>query len=440
MPFLTWSFDAGAQSVTIHVNADWLSPPDASVMSGAPTSAWRAVAEIVSGTVVLRGRFRRFSFADAAKAAKSDPSGKLQLSDGLQPVGTYEQPPPWPLPANAIATFKSWLDGTKPPTSFDFQITLGGAPGDPKRPPIATSCHVVELHLEVTRPAGEVPDATATWDLQRPVGDVPVRDLFGPGGQRMTPAPEALSGFQHYLATVASGWATIRPRCPSATIKLTGLLIGPEDDRAADPTMATGTAGGDWIAPAIGADVTPGAPITAALLPLAFRPLAAHFEGMVSSSGLLRYMTALGLMLNTAPGNWRDSLTSIATWRDWFQTLRQQQPQILTLLGAAQATVIPAFNKETAGLDAEVAKLVVATDGDTGAATGLRARIKRTILGDPAQFATRARDAADATRRVEPATRRFHAPRHDAADGSGKCSGRHPSHRDRSPVARHGGA
>jgi hypothetical protein len=387
VPFLTWSPpDQGSQSVGITVNTDFLAPVAA--RSGVTTQAWWAIAEMVYGNAALRGRFRRFDFLTAARDAASTPEQSFSMNAGLVAVGRYEDDQAvWPLPASAIATFRSWLNGT-PPAPYTFHVDLGTIPGL-NLPPLGSSCHVVELHLDIARDPNTLPGATS-WDLRRPTTNIPMSQLFDAGGQKTEPAPDASEGFQRYLATLGHAWGTIAP-APNrreAVPGLTGLLSGPEYNRdPQDSQFATGNAGGEWTS--IGTNVATRDRMVASLLPLAFLPLDDLYKGVATAAGLLRYAETLAALFDAAPGKWRQKNTAPADWgrddwRAWFRTLSDSQSKILTVLLAFQKIIVPAYGSDP---DSQVASLIAAAQqSGQGAAAGLGARLRKLLLSDPSQF------------------------------------------------------
>ena len=383
--FLTWSFADDHRTCWITVNPAFLAPADGGAGPGVPTSAWLALAELVNGTPVLKGRFRRFDFAMAANFFRQNPETKPRLSDGLVAVGALENTA-WPLPAATMNTMRSWLAGGTTPTALKFSIDLGVAPDGTVLPPPATSCHVVELHLDLTRQPGTVPDPNARWDLVR-ASNAALDQLFGPDGQKTDPVPEMLPAFKTFAASLSNAWGSVAPTDPNASAGLTALLGG-GSEYTRDGGAATGNAGGEWVVPDPAATVSPGSPIVAALLPLGFRPLASEYQSDVTPGALRRHAEALGMLIDAAPGDWRNDKTTLDAWRQWFATLSAGQADILALLLAAQALVVPAFDSDPR-LGSEVARLVQDAAGDGyGAASGLRAAIRRSMLADPATFGT----------------------------------------------------
>ena len=199
-----------------------------------------------------------------------------------------------------------------------------------------------------------------------------VVDLYsGPGG-----FVDSVSG--KFVAAVDNGWRAISPSdAAQLAAEPFRSLIG--------SSLSQSQSARDWIVP--GDAFEPGDPIVASLLPLGFRPLADRYAGTASYFALCRYMYAVEMMIDAAPGLWSSTFTTAAAWRQWFALLSSRSQNLLTLVKAASALVVSTYVSTDPDLDQEVATLIGDWTGGTGGVAEAPTEILRLMLAKPSLFA-----------------------------------------------------
>jgi hypothetical protein len=279
--------------------------------------------------------------------------------------------------------------------TFDVPLTLAGGPG------IAASCHVVEFWIEVIRDPSTVPQGDGQTFVRLPTRP-PADSVFGPAGENViiiAPSDPIYGHIQSlysgagkfvdsvsgkFIASVDNSWRAISPTdsAKSAAEQLRSLI---------GSSLSQSQAGRDWIVPGLAFEA--GDPIVASVLPLGFRPLADRYAGTASYFALCRYMYAIEMLVDTAPGIWSSTFTTAAAWQQWFTVLASRAGNLIALVKAAFALVVSAYASPAGtattdpNLDPEVALLIEAWSNQTGGMADAPNDILRLMLAKPSLFA-----------------------------------------------------
>jgi|GEM_PF-3296260 len=377
----------GREVLRFTLQTQWLNPAYAVCGNGSMRTthiaAWRAVAEIAFASQVrVTGLFRRFDFHAALSSCDTE-----GIAAGLTPVDAFEKRVWIVSPDKLSVPCRGFLDVDAFPDVFTFEVVLTEAADRPK---VFESCNVIEIFLTTERNAQRLAPPK-TWTFVAPAPQTGA-DPLGISPAKVENAQEV---FDHYLASIASKTAVVRPRFADAQQeadaarfrRLLGNGLATDSDavarRHADP--------GAWILPE-GVAVTTDGSVVPSVCPLTFRaPALDTLLGPMTFELLRKYFQLLQAIID-CDFSGATSLTE-AGWREHFALLDSAARALSandSLFEAALDSVIAVPNVDpVANTDSEVrAAAVQLRDRTTPAATALRRWVQHALWREPAMFAT----------------------------------------------------
>ena len=407
LPFLVAEFKKGGPGpdmVTIRVNAEFVDPANTGANAqDVMGKAWRSIAELAyADKVQLRGLFRQFDFSKAVSVAQTQDL-RINLQSGLLAVEPLEGIDAyWSLNEMKVKALDWITKGTVDSAGISVALSM------PDGGPISSHCDIVEFWLEIVRPAPTLPETAGRGFVLQRFDRVTSDKAYDENGEIYNDVTDSAEQatltrqYQEYVgilegsfnptAANGNGWRAISPDLAKVdkdkTMSMRNLLgaTSPDPDRSGIESAEVANLNAlDWI---YTGNTDKAGNVVAALLPFAFRPLAARYGGLTSYAALCRYILGQEMLIDVSRGTWCKRFANASDWKGWFDVMAQHASNVGKLVNGIRALVVPAFLADDSSnlLDADVKALAQDWQKKAGGLKGLHSEMGRILLAKPSLF------------------------------------------------------